>query len=344
MKQKFKRLMRQSAYLSIASLLSFLAVCYLPAEAVAKDETFPGRDIVLVVPHGAGGGYDTYARGIAPFVQKHLPRKVNVIIKNIPGAGGKIGTTQVYRSKPDGYTVQIVNAVALSTSQLIYGARFDLTRMTWIGRVSTTYQCLMVRFDSDIKSWDDFISKIKSGKLLMATAGVGSAAHTNAALVSALEGIPIDMVHYEGTNGAMAGLARKEADAIILAIGTALKAQEQGVGKPIVLFAPERYKPAPEIPTSIEFKIAKAETYNDLFTNSRSWAGPPGIPAERLGILSGAFYNAANDPKFIEWTRKVDLEVDPLPAAETKAAMLKYVETQKKVVPILKQALLKKKK
>ena len=70
---------------------------------------YPDKDITLVVPFSPGGGFDTYARLIAPFLEKHLPNKVHVIVKNEPGAGGRKGLTDVYRSKPDGYKLVIVN-------------------------------------------------------------------------------------------------------------------------------------------------------------------------------------------------------------------------------------------
>jgi tripartite-type tricarboxylate transporter receptor subunit TctC len=159
-----------------------------------------------------------------------------------------------------------------------------------------------------------------------------------------LEGIKIDMVHYESANGAVSGLARKEGEAIIFATGMMLKAKAQGVVKPVLVFSYKRYKYAPTVPTSIEEGIVNAKVYNDSFTKTRTWAGPPGIQKERADILDNAFYSAANDPKFIEWSNKTGLQIDPLNGSDTKVSMLKYIETKKNIVPILNKVLSRKKK
>ena len=70
---------------------------------------YPEKNITLIIPFSTGGGFDTYARLIAPYVEKYLPRKVKVIPKNMPGAGGRMGLAAGYRAKPDGYTLTLAN-------------------------------------------------------------------------------------------------------------------------------------------------------------------------------------------------------------------------------------------
>jgi len=67
----------------------------------AAESSWPKRDVVIIVPYNPGGGYDITARVISPLLAKYLPNNVNVIVQNVPGAGGKIGTLQTLNAKPD---------------------------------------------------------------------------------------------------------------------------------------------------------------------------------------------------------------------------------------------------
>jgi tripartite-type tricarboxylate transporter receptor subunit TctC len=75
--------------------------CAGTAEPVAAAD-WPARDITLIVPFAAGGGYDITARATAPWIEKHLPKKMNVVVKNVTGAGGEIGILEMVRAKTDG--------------------------------------------------------------------------------------------------------------------------------------------------------------------------------------------------------------------------------------------------
>ena len=78
----------------------------------AAGKGFPEKIITWIVTYPPGGGFDTYARAIAKRMPKYLPKKVQIVIKNSPGAGGRYGTNLLYRAKPDGYTIGILNAQA----------------------------------------------------------------------------------------------------------------------------------------------------------------------------------------------------------------------------------------
>jgi tripartite-type tricarboxylate transporter receptor subunit TctC len=98
------------------------------------DGGYPSDDITLIIPYGPGGGFDSFARAIAPAMQKYLPRPVNVIPLNLPGGGGGRGMAQLYRTRPDGLTLGMFPIPGAMILQQQQNSRdFDLEKFTWLG-------------------------------------------------------------------------------------------------------------------------------------------------------------------------------------------------------------------
>src|SRR6266852_5835490 len=95
---------------------------------------FPVKNIQFVIPYAPGGGFDVYPRVVAPVMEKYLPNKVNIVPINIAAGAGSRGVTQLYRSKPDGYTIGILNVPGMFILQQQQGSgAYDLNKFTWIG-------------------------------------------------------------------------------------------------------------------------------------------------------------------------------------------------------------------
>lgn len=93
-------------------------------------EPFPAEDITWVVPYSSGGGYDTYSRGIAEFMPKHLSNEVDIVVQNRPGAGGRTGATEVYRSDPECYTIGIWKMSGVVASQIVLDTAYDVSQVS----------------------------------------------------------------------------------------------------------------------------------------------------------------------------------------------------------------------
>src|SRR6185295_11716300 len=104
-----------------------------------------------------GGGYDTYGRLIARYMQRHLPGS-RIVVKNVPGAGNIIGANTIYAAKPDGLTIGMFNT-GLIYDQLIKrnGVQFDLAKFSWIGKAATEARALLISSKSGFKSFDDML-------------------------------------------------------------------------------------------------------------------------------------------------------------------------------------------
>src|ERR1700682_4374359 len=114
-----------------------LATPASPAAAQDSEQAFvAGKTVRLVVGFGPGGGYDSYARMLSPYLSKNLG--ATVIVENRPGAGGRVALTGVYMAPADGLTLMIVNGTGAAFSQLTdtQGARYDLGKLGYIATLS----------------------------------------------------------------------------------------------------------------------------------------------------------------------------------------------------------------
>ena len=121
----------------VMGVMAALAAPASPAAAQDSEQAFfAGKTVRFVVGFGPGGGYDTYARMLAPYLSKTLG--ATVIVENRPGAGGLVALNGVYISPPDGLTMMIVNGTGAAFSQLTdqQGARYDLGKLGYVATLS----------------------------------------------------------------------------------------------------------------------------------------------------------------------------------------------------------------
>lgn len=276
---------------------------------------YPEKDITFIIPYSPGGGFDLTARQIASVLPKYLPNKVNVIPKNVPGAGGRQGTAQLYRAKPDGYTIGAVNMPGAAIPQLTgEEVSYDITKITWIARMSTSPYLLGVNPKSGIKTLDD-IKKL-GRPLKMAHTGFGSTAYTGSSITKHVVGFKaIHITGYKGSKNYILGVVRGDADAAEAPTQTFAGFVRSGDIHPVVTF--EEKSSFPGVPT-----IAEAG-YPQLtgLGVERIVAAPPGLPADIQKILSDAIGKAVQDPKSVVWAKKTKRPFHYLPADKAKAAV-----------------------
>ena len=116
---------------------------------------YPEKDISFIIPYAAGGGFDIYVRAIAPAMETYLPHKVSIVPLNVPAGGGSRGITQLYRAKPDGYTLAIFNIPGMFVLQKEGDADYDLAKVTWLGSMGRDDYGIAVAYDSPIKTVAD---------------------------------------------------------------------------------------------------------------------------------------------------------------------------------------------
>ena len=269
------------------------AVAAGPAAAQQGPAFFKGKTVTYIVATAAGGGYDFYGRLVADAMQKYLPGST-FVVKNMPGAGHIIGANAIYASRADGLTMGSFNT-GLIYNQLIKleGVKFDLAKMSWIGKAASDPRVFVISKDSPIKSFDDLK---KSGQVNFATSGIGSASYVETKILADALGLPIKIVTgYNGTEDMMA-MRRGEIVGIIGSRSSFDDFKKNGYGHYIAQIGGND-KDVPQLSSMIQGEEAKAlvaliQSQSDL---SRFTAAPPNVPAERLATLRNAYKQAMED-------------------------------------------------
>ncbi len=284
--------------------------------AVLPDVAFyNGKTVTFIVATKPGGGYDTYARSIAPFLQKYLPGST-VIVKNVPGAGHIIGANETYIAKPDGLTIGTFNT-ALIFSQIVgaEGIQFDLAKYSWLAKMSSDNRVLMVGAKTPYKTLDDLLKASQSKPIVLSSSGLTSAAHVDALLLQEALGLKVKMISgYQGNDSDLA-ILRGEVEGGVGSWGSFKHFVDQGDGRIVLQIGREKDPTLGAIPNVTDVVKADKKAIADLIIADASLgrliAAPPGLPAERREALIQALKKTVADPEFQANAKKADLMIDP---------------------------------
>ena len=216
--------------LKITLLLAAAGVAALPMlSRSARAQAYPTRPITIIVPFAPGGGTDVPARIVGEHMSRTLGQQI--VVQNVAGAGGTIGSTRVMRAEPDGYTIQMgqmgthAAAVALYPN-LAYKPDVDFEP---IGMVSRYPSVIVARKDFPPKDLKEFVTYVKANadKLNMSHAGVGSTFFTTCLLLNSILDVKPTLVPFNGGAPAMNALMGGQVDymcADVLTAGPQLQA------------------------------------------------------------------------------------------------------------------------
>ncbi len=273
--------------LNKARLQTVLALALLaPAPALAQ--TWPDHSIRLVVPFPAGGPTDIIARVVGQAMTEALGQPV--VIDNRGGAGGVTGTDQVARAAPDGYTLALSSAGALSISpslqRMPYNSTKDLAPITLVAKVP---ELLVVPASSPAKTLEDLIAlaKAKPGAYNFASTGPGGMPHLAAELLKATA--KIDMVHvpYSGAAPAVTDLLGARTEMMFADIPVLLPHVKAGTLRPLAVGSAQRVPMLPDVPTTSEqgLPAVAAENWYGIVAPA---ATPPAIVAKLNATIVAA--------------------------------------------------------
>lgn len=302
--------MKKICFASLSIIFFATCIVFSNSFAQATDyKFFDGKTITIVVPHGAGGGFDTYARMIAPYLKKHIPGST-VVVNNVTGAGGLIGRNQVYTAKPDGTTIGITSGSGMLFAQWsgLQGVKYDISKFTWIGRIAYEVHVMAVSGKSPFKTFEDL--KKANRVLRFGFSGVGSDDYYAALIFGKFFGLKIDPVTgYSGSREANLAAVKGEVDGIQVEASSLLPLFKSGDLRPVLAVGTDRSPDMPDVPTAIELgttkeikDVTKAITY--AFQIDRIIFATPGIPAPKVAALREAFKKTINDSEFKEMTTK----------------------------------------
>jgi len=261
---------------------------------------------------------------------KYLPKEVSIVIKNTPGAGGRTGTNALYRSKPDGYTIGILNIQGLIVSEMVMETKYDLSKFVYLGRVATDTYLAVVPKDSPYRSVEDLQKAEKP--LRLGLTGKGSSAWVvNTIACSVMEIPTAPVTGYPGTADIIAGALRGELDIIMRPVSTELPYIESGDFVPIFVIAHERDESVPDVPTVKELGYPEIAGLG----LPRFIAAPPGTPKEIADILEKALQDTLHDESFIAWAETAKHHLAPLTGEQAEAMLLELRKPLEKYKEIL---------
>ena len=249
----------------------------------ASAQTFPNRQIRIVVPYSPGGGADTTARLLAPKLQEALGE--SVVIDNRPGAGGIIGDDAVAKAAPDGHTL-LIGAFAHAVNPSLQPKMPFRTPDDFapISLLVTVPELLVITPSHPAKTVMELVAMAKAqpGKLLYASSGNGSAQHLAAELFRLRAGIDIGHVPYKGGGLAVADVAAGHVPFYFGNMSAALPQARAGRVRALAVTSAERSPAAPDVPTIAESSIQGCEIseWNGLLAP----AGTPPAVVERLHV------------------------------------------------------------
>jgi len=306
----------------------------------ASPNYFAGKTITYIVATSPGGGYDTYGRLIARYMQKYLPGS-RIIVKNVPGAGNIIGANTIYAAKADGLTIGMFNT-GLIYDQLIgrKGVMFDLTKFTWIGKASFETRGVLLSRASGLKSFDDMMKSRTPVKF--ATSGIGAASYFDTRILADALGLNIVTVNnFTGNEGEMS-MMRGEVAGQVGTIDSFDQFVKNGHGY-VALALSGSEKELPGVPRVDRYiKDDKGKKLIGLLQGlsemGRLTAGPPNIPAEALAAERAAFVQTMKDPEFLNEAKKLLLPIDYLPGDVVATKMQTILKQSPDTVAALKRA------
>jgi tripartite-type tricarboxylate transporter receptor subunit TctC len=260
---------------------AMLALSLTPARA----DSYPDRPVTLVVPYAAGGTTDVLGRLLAKALGAEL--KQTVIVENVGGAGGTLGTQRVVRSKPDGYTLNFGNMGSMAASVPLYpniglDTRKDLVG---IGVFANVPMMISVSRKSGIASLGELIARMKeqSGRVTFGHSGASSTAQLAAAMLLYLTETKATLVPYRGSGPAIQDLIAGNIDAVIDQTVTMIPAHQNGLVRSVGVSGPQRLAQVPDVPTFAEGNVPKfdLQVWNAL-------AAPAGTPPAVIAVLEAA--------------------------------------------------------
>jgi tripartite-type tricarboxylate transporter receptor subunit TctC len=309
----------------------------LPAlSRFAGAQTYPSRPITIVVPYPAGGGADSVLRIMAERTRSFLGQPI--VIENVGGASGSIGTGRVARAAPDGYTLGIGNWSTHVVNGAIYALPYDvLSDFEPVALLINFYLIIVAKKALPANNLKELIAWLKANpdKASLGTPGVGSQGHLAGILFQNITGTRFQHVPYRGVSLAMQDLIGGQIE-LIFSDPTAVAQLRAGSIKAFAVTTGHRLPAVPDIPTAAEAGLAgfSLANWNGIFA-------PKGTPKDIIGKLNAAFSSGLDDASIAQKLVELGSEI-PSHEQRTPEAVVALQKAEiDKWWPIIKAAGIK---
>jgi putative tricarboxylic transport membrane protein len=324
----------------ISKLKILFGVLLAPLVFVAVTSTaaaqYPSKSITLVAPYGPGGASDLASRTLASVIPQYLGQPVLVI--NRTGAGGVTGSTFVYNSKPDGYTVMLARIGSHTVSPAMKTIPYEYDKFTYLGLLEVNPVICATATNKPYKTLEDLVAAIKKkpGEISYSSAGVGTLLQVAAVMMMDQAGIkdPVNAaihVPFKGGGNAATAALTGQVDFVCTNSSALMSGILGGKLRPLMVTTPKRLGEIPDTPTVRELGLPNLE----VLVGWSGIAGPPNLPQEVIDKWAAALQKVKVDKS---WNR-LTTRLGSVPRILTPAETRKFVEKQYEVFSDLVQRL-----
>lgn len=307
------------------------------AQVAPNKDFYKGKTVEWIVSTAPGGGHDFWARLVSNSMQRHLPGS-KFVVRNRPGAGHIIGVNLIYNSKPDGLTLGNFTT-GLVYTQIIgtKGIRFDLAKMSWVGKVTSERRVMSVAAKSEYKTFADVLNSKREVKF--SSSGVGSGSFTDSFMIGTAFNIPFRIINgYSGSQSAMA-MARGEVDVLMGGEDSAESYVRAGQLRNIMMVGGGGVRGMADANDYVKTPIGKQVVrLMTLMGNlSRITAGPPNVPADRLAALRVGFKEAMESKELLDAAKRAQREIEPAYGEDVQKMIVELMSQPPEIVAMLKK-------
>lgn len=328
----------------VAASLVFAAT---QAQAASVADFYKGKTFTILVGFSAGGGFDLYARVIAAHLGRHIPGNPTVIVQNMPGAGSYKAASYLFNAaRKDGsvmgsFLPSIPLDVLLRGDKKIQPAKFN-----WIGRITEHVTFAVVWHNSPAKS----VAEAKQREITIAATSLTNISATVAYALNSLVGTKFKVVKgYRGSSNMAHAMESGETNGAGGASWELINYRKphwlsQKKIRFLWVILPKRFEKTPDVPSFVEFaKDNVSREVLQLLAGSaeagRSYAAPPGVPAERVAALRTAFLAMTKDSAFLAMAKKRKLRINPGPGDEVQRIVARLSSVPAAVIERTRQAI-----
>jgi len=302
-----------------------VSACLVAGFATNAMAEYPEKKIEIIVGYSAGGGTDVMARTVAPFLERYLGNDATVVVKNMPGASGQIGVTEVANAKPDGYTIGTYNLPGMMARTLDRKAGYSADSFTYLANVVDDPNVIVTPKGSDITSMDKLVAAARKepGGMTVGMSSLGGDDHFFLIRLQKESGAEYTIVPFKGSAPARTAVMGGHVNMGIFNLSEVLGFRDDlnivGVARP------ERSDLAPNVPTFAE------QGFNVVNGSMRGFVAPANLPKDVEDKLVDAFKKAYQDPEFTKAMVASGNPVSLAAGADFKALNQEQFEFAKKV-------------
>jgi tripartite-type tricarboxylate transporter receptor subunit TctC len=328
-----------------ASLLFGLAALS-PAGAQSVEQFYKGRTVSLIVGFAPGGINDIAGRLVARHLGRFIPGQPNVVVQNLPGAGGLVTANRLFNvAERDGSVIAgLGRAVPQLAIQGYPNANFEPLKFTWLGSLSSYADdayLMLLNAKHPAKTVGDLSKLAQSVKLGTDRAGASNLVF--ALIAKDVLGLNVDLVRgYSGAAPIFLAMLNGEVDGQMIGFSSVKSGQRdlwnRREVRPLVQFGrTARLAELPDVPTGRELTndpaaLALIEFAELPFFMALPFIAPPGLPQERAKALQTAFMQMTRDETFVDEAKRLGLDISPIDGDEILKLLAQSAATSKEVI------------